>query len=493
MIQQTKTIKIVLIAIEDFASLAIRTLHSVLDKEGHDVTSIFLSEVSVTPTDEEMEKLLSLLKKIKPDIIGIRVLSNFFPIVSEISKKIKEKLNCLIIWGGVHPTLNPEQSLEYADIVCIGEGEKAILELVSKLSKNEDISKIKNLWIKKDGKIIKNEIRPLIQDLDSLPFPDFSNKNKIYITFKKVYVYKPDYDIYTHSYIYPIMTSRGCPFSCTYCVNSCLRKIYAGKGKYVRRRSVENVIKELVNVKRKFKSIKFIVFNDDVFTFDKEWIKEFCEKYKKYVNIPFYCYIHPKIIDEEVAKLLKGVRWYGAVTGIQSGSERVRKNIFNRYESNEEIVNCAWLLHKYKISSSYDIIQNPFETDEDKRETLNLLLSLPKPFRVRIFNLLFYPNYEITKFALQNGKISKKDVIGQTKEIIWQSRHYYHKKSKESMFWFCLYSMLGRRYIPNFFINWFSHNVLIRKYPNLFALFLFPLREFHYILIRRVLKSFISM
>ena len=169
------------------------------------------------------------------------------------------------------------------DAVCIGEGENAMLELVENLTAGESITEIENLWVKKDGQITRNPIRPLIQDLDQVPLPDHE-------LFRRVI---PDRIWYAC-----VLTGRGCPYHCTYCFNHAYRELYKGKGKYIRRRSVDNVLEELRELK-KHKCYRFVKFADDIFTLQHDWLEEFCPRYQEEIGLPFSCltranHVNPK-------------------------------------------------------------------------------------------------------------------------------------------------------------------------------------------------------
>ena len=259
--------KVGLIALYDLNSFSIRTLHSVLTKEKIYVDSLFFkcenpNNTMDKPSEKEIESLINFIKEKGYDIIGLSVRSSIFSLAKEISLKIRKlKCNTKIVWGGVQVTLNPNECVSYADFIVIGEGERAIVEI----AKNKDLSKIKNIYFKKNNKIIKNDVGYVEENLDNIPPPDFLGKNKYFFNDGKVI------PLNTSKYKtrYPIMTSRGCPFNCTYCCNNALRGIY--RGKYLRRRSVDNVIGELVKAKKDFPNLMSISFLDDVFTFDKIW------------------------------------------------------------------------------------------------------------------------------------------------------------------------------------------------------------------------------
>ncbi len=220
---------ILLISLYDSSALSIRCLHSVLKEAKYPVEMVFLKELVYNqmkkPTEKELHLLINITNKIKPDIIAMSVRSPFFEIAKEITQLLKKETGKMMVWGGIHPTILPNESIKHADIICIGEGEEAFLELVQNLETNKDISKIKNIWIRTNGKIIKNGIRPLLENLDKIPLPEYSNGGKYYINLDTITSKDPylDYNKY-----YP-MAGRGCPFSCTFCINSYLNKLFKSK------------------------------------------------------------------------------------------------------------------------------------------------------------------------------------------------------------------------------------------------------------------------
>lgn len=466
---------VILIALYDLDSFSIRTLHAVLKEAGFNVNSIFFKRLNPNntmepSTSDEINALIKLIKEIEPILVGISVRSTLFKLTSKITEQIKKAVDTLVIWGGVHPTTRPTQSIESTDIVCIGEGEEAVVELATKLSKGEEIDNIQNLWIKKGDKIIRNELRPLIQNLNSIPFPDFSNEDKFLVENGNILPLPHPY----RRTSYWIMTSRGCPFSCTYCCNNILRRIYKGKGKYVRRRSVENVIEELVHAKRRFENLTFVGFEDDVFTFDINWIRKFCDQYKKSVNIPFLCYCHPKAADEEIIQLLKDAGVMKMTMGMQTGSEEIRHKYFERYDTNEDIIRVARIFRKYKINCAYDIIMdNPLETEKDRRETLNLLLTLPRPFELHTHTLTHFPETNLTKLLLEKGMISENDVEDQKQESYerWTPTLDL-RRDKENLFWDNLYYLAKKRCVPQGFVVWLSHSNFLKRHPKPLTLLL---------------------
>jgi radical SAM superfamily enzyme YgiQ (UPF0313 family) len=247
------------------------------------------------------------------------------------------------------------------------------------------------------------------------------------------------------------MTSRGCFFSCSYCSNQEIKNVYDHYR--VRRRSVDNVMEEISSVLRDNPNIRRLYFNDDVFTFDSGWIKEFARKYKEKIGLPFFCYTHPKLVKEELIKGIKDAGCNLISMGIQGSSMRMR-DIFNRKISEEDLIKACQIITKYKFDQFYlDIIFSPFDTQEDYKEGLDLLLKLPKPFYVVIHTLTFFPKAGITEVALERGLISEKDIASNLSNPPHQLGNYRDILFTPGKKWWCLYNLCGKKFIPSSFIK----------------------------------------
>lgn len=210
-------------------------------------------------------------------------------------------------------------------------------------------------------------------------------------------------------------TIRGCPHSCTFCCNYNLRKLYLKKGNYIRKRSIRNVIEEVVNLKQKFPSIDFVWFTDDTFLIRSvEEIALFCKEYKKKVGLPFMCYVDPLTFDETKLRLLIDAGLKRIEMGIQTGSEKINKNLYNRFVTNERLIAVTKIINKYShkmVPPEYQIIiANPYETEKDVLSTIDLIQKLPKPYFLQPFALVFFPGTQLYYKARNDGIIkSKKD------------------------------------------------------------------------------------
>ncbi|MBW2989052.1 B12-binding domain-containing radical SAM protein [Candidatus Woesearchaeota archaeon] len=454
--------KVVLVAPYSYNHIGVRQLHSIIEKEGFEVHTIFFKRSfdsirgPLAFSEKEIGLFREMIEKINPDFVGFSFISSFLELVNRLSEEVRKISKCRIIYGGTHPTIYPESCIKHADAVCVGDGEDAIIEYL----KNPERKDIMNMHI--GG--IRNEIRPLRQDFDDIPFLDFSEKNKYYIEDEKVGHVN---EILKRKKEYPMMTSRGCPFLCTYCCNSQLKGIFKGKGPYLRRMSPKRVVDELEYAKNNYE-IEKIEFWDNVFTYDEKWIKEFCEMYKQRVNLPFFCLAHAKLATYTILKMLKEAGLENMIIGIEAGSERVRKRYFKRYESNQDILNAAKSLNELGIKAVYDLmVENPFENEEDKRETLNLLMQIPKPFGLIIYSLTFFPNIPLTQIALDEGviNISEKD----EKKVL--SEHYsrpINLKRKKDLFWNSIFILILIN-VPNKVVERISRISFLKKYPKLLA------------------------
>ncbi|MBU1996372.1 MAG: B12-binding domain-containing radical SAM protein [Candidatus Omnitrophica bacterium] len=382
--------------------LGVASIAAVLQKAGHDV-EIFIDHQFYNDENinikwlhkifDQKVSLISKVKSFKPDIIGFSVVSDFYQWACQIAELVKEELDVPIIFGGIHPTSAPDRVLKnnFVDMVCLGEGEYPLLDIAESMKNGELDYSIKNIWFKKDGKIIKNEMRPLIKDLDQLPMP-----------LKDLYYSKGSH----FSTSYYIMASRGCVYSCSYCCHSYLKTLYKGGGPYFRQRSVDNVVKELLIAKEKYK-IKHIRFFDDSLGVNIKWLEEFSNKYSNKVNIPFMCYMHPSHTSKRSVELLKNAGCCEIEIGVQSLNESIRKTILNRHVSTADIRDSIQLIQTHGIKVVADnIVGLPNQTEKDLIEMANFY-NENRVNRIYFFWLRFYPGTPITESAKQKGLLNE--------------------------------------------------------------------------------------
>lgn len=441
---------------------------AMLRAHGHSSSVLFLyrrnkirywTAPQLIPTDEEIELMVEKLKS--ADLIGISVYYISLEAAKKLTAAIKSRLKAPVIWGGRHPTLAPEECIEFADMLCIGEGEEVVLELADTLSAGKDIRNIRNLWIKRNGSVIRNVPRPLLNNLDEIPPIEFPLQDCHCVSCEGKFNPNGSHDHIT-------FTSRGCLFSCTYCGEKDWRRSCKVKNNF-RVRSPTNVIRELERIKTD-PAIHFIYFQDALFPYNSEWIKEFSFLYKKRVGLPFCARLHPALIKNAEVKLLKEAGLQRLDVSIESASERVRRKIFNRQVSDSQIV----AAHNSVLSAGvakYNLLliaDNPWETDEDKQEALDFLMKLNGTFKLVLFTLVFYPKHELTEKALNAGLINEYHFLWAKRQMDIPVQTFY-KRSKEDTFWLVILLLFVLYYRHHFFpkklILAINRCTLIKRHP----------------------------
>ncbi len=324
-------------------SLGVRQLCASLRARGHECELVFLKqfrwEVLTPVSTREEELLFSLLQDFQPDLVGISITSSLTSdLAYEVADKIRAKLGVKVILGGAHPSVAPEESLEHADFICQGEGEEALLELVARLVCGGATDDLPNIWTVKDGQVCRNEVRPLVQDLDQYPFAAFGDEQCLLVEDDTIYRYDPA----MRGPVYHTIASRmTCPFNCSFCGGTFLRHVlYAGKGKRRRYRSVDHLISEIKQARERWPQLESVMFWDEVFGVrpPEGWLEEFCERFPRELGMSFMTWGHPGLVTDPLIKQLKAAGLTRVVVGVESGSEQVRREVLNRRETNEQVI-----------------------------------------------------------------------------------------------------------------------------------------------------------
>ena len=329
-----------------------------------------------------------------PDVIAFSTMTGMHPWVVEVAGSIKGFLpQCLIVVGGPHPTFFPEIIKETAiDIICRGEGEDAIVELADALASKVKYENILNLWVKlEDGSIIKNDVRSLQQDLDILPVPD-----------RTLYSAYPELSGTT---VKVVISSRGCPFDCTFCFNHQMAELYRGKGRYVRHRSPAGVIAEIQSIKDN-EQVKRIYFADDTFALDRNWLKDFLPLYGEKIGLPFHCLIRINQIDRDIAGMMRKNGCETVFFGIESGDETIRNEVLKKAITDADIRSGAAILRQAGITfRTYNIVGFPGETFDEALKTVALNIEIETDFPwCSIF--MPYPGTQLAEYAMEHGYLS---------------------------------------------------------------------------------------
>lgn len=363
-----------------FEYLGVMYLSAMLKKHGH-AAEMFI------PGDEE--SALREIEAFSPDVIGFPCTTGAHIWALDFAGKARKRTGAVILFGGAHATYFPEIINEpQVDAICRGEGEYAVLDLADKIDSGKDISDTLNCWVKKDGRVVRNGQRPLVENLDDLPFPD-----------RDLYVRKYPYLDRTQK---AFIGGRGCPFDCTFCFNHALIKLYQGKGKAVRYRSVENLIAEIKEVRQRYR-LKTVYLQDDTFIINKKWVSRFVSVYPREVGLPFVCLIRADLADEETIRGLAGAGCKNVFFGVETGGEDLRNTLLKKKVTDEEIRKAAGLLKRYRISfRTYNILGLPGETYEDALRTVSLNAEIGTDYPwCSLFHP--FPGTELAEYAREKG------------------------------------------------------------------------------------------
>ncbi|HOW96190.1 MAG TPA: radical SAM protein [Kiritimatiellia bacterium] len=332
----------------------IGSICAVLKQAGHEVELLVLSE-------PDRDRIAEAVRRFNPGLAAISLTSAEFDVACAMGGILGREHRLPVILGGIHPTLRPEESIAADGVfaICIGEGEYPILELCEALERGADPAGIRNLWVRRNGTIHRNELRPLLSRLDDLPFPD-----------RKVFRFD---DLVRDFPEAEFMGSRGCPYPCAYCANHSLLQLYRGHGPYVRYRSVDRLLDEMDAVVRHYPGIEWLGFHDDTFTMSRRWLSEFCEKYPARFQLPFWCNSTATLLNEDTVACLKKAGCYEVRVGVESGNDRLRMDVLRKKVRREDIVRAFRLLREAGIQGySFNMIGLPHETPGTIRDTIRL-------------------------------------------------------------------------------------------------------------------------
>lgn len=431
-------LKVALIApYSDISAIGVRTLSAIIKSHNHEVRLIFLpyqvSEIEYKPDfvfkykPDILDNVHVLVKDF--DVIGISLMTNYLENAIDLTVYLKKELEKkLIIWGGIHPTLDPENCLEYCDILCLGEADDAFPEFLDHIERGKDVKTLNNFFFKDNGKIMRNRLRSPVQNLDSLPFQDYSldddwvlskNDDKLIKMDKETlekYLTRESATKKRGTLFYQTITSRGCPYRCSFCCWSKIKDIQPDCNQ-LRRRSPRNVIGELKQIIDKYPFFREITFSDDSFFGSPiDYVKEFSELYKKQIGLPFQCLAGPTTITDEKMDLFVDAGMKNIQVGIQAASERILE-LYNRPTTIKQLEKAVMTIHKYIPAIHppiYDfILDNPYETKDEIIETLEFIQRIPQPFFLQIFSLVFFPGTKLYDMAIKDRIIKDpfKDII----------------------------------------------------------------------------------
>ena len=400
-------------------SIGLRYVATYLKAAGHEVETIFMSSRRDTAKPDWTPAAISdLVERCRDrDLIGMGLMTNTFHRSCLLVDRLRSAgVRAPIVWGGTHPTVAPEESIEIADVICVGEGEEPMLQLIEALEAGRSPLGVGSLGFRAGGPFgnktnVRNEVRPLEKDLDHYPFRDYE-PGPHWVAGREGLEPATLHNLRGTLHRLRIETTRGCPYPCTFCNNAALLKVYRGKGAWVRKRSADNCIAEINLARKCFPTIEAVNIVDDLFFVrSEEEIEEFAIKYKQQVDLPLELDAFPNTISEPKVRSLARVPISLISMGVQSGSQGTLRDIYNRPTKIEDIVAGINVFSKYKIPTEYHyIVSNPFEPEANVVETMRFIADHHKgPSTLRVFPLMFYPGTPLYDRARAEGLIGARD------------------------------------------------------------------------------------
>ena len=334
----------------------VASLSAVLKEAGHQVSLYHLT--SPVPRRD----FQATLRRESPDLVGFVTMTREYPQVKEYVLWTKDALDVPVICGSYHPTTLPEEVIgtEGVDMICRGEGEEAMLELVELMDSGEDYRQVRSIWVKEGDTIHRNPVRPLIEDIDTLPLPDFA-----VFDFRRL--------ISTRINTGVVILSRGCPYSCTYCSNKRMRDIYPNRNRYSRFHSPEYSIDYLKKLISTYPGIKYLNFRDDILPWKGGWLERFTTLYRREIGLPFICNYRANLVTPEVVRMLREAGCYQMFFGVESGNDFIRNQVLNRHMSREKIVKAFEACREAGIKTvAYNMVGLPYEDKSKVLDTIKL-------------------------------------------------------------------------------------------------------------------------
>lgn len=359
-----------------YAPLGLLYIAACLEKESHKIEFLDFDNDNL-----DNDKFKNFVLKFKPEVVGITSTTSTINHAKQLARDVKNISNIPVIVGGIHATIAPEDTLkeEFIDFIVIGEGEISAAKLFNELKKKKpNFSKIKGIGYKEKGKIKLTVPQPLIEDMDSLPYPARHLLRNEYIP--------PDA---LDNPVTTIITSRGCPGRCTYC---CTKNIFGHKFRF---RSVKNVVDEIELLLSK--GIKEIHIMDDNFTVHKQRVLDFRDEIlKRRIKTTFLFAngLRADKIDEEILKALKDIGVLSVGFGVESGNQKILDII-------KKDIKLDTVRKAYKLSKRFGfetwgffIIGLPGENKNTVRDTIEFAKELEPDF-AKFLILKPYPGSEV--------------------------------------------------------------------------------------------------
>ncbi len=414
---------------------SLRVLAAVLARAGHDVVQVFCPDQAVDARrraiGEEFRNEVPFPETLVEDIadvcadarfVGLTVMTNHFERAADLTARLRRRVRAPLVWGGIHPTVRPEECLRFADAVARGEAEETLPAFVRRLEAGEEWWRTPGFSVRRDGDVVANDVPAPPAELGALPHPLYQ-PGKDFIQIRETGRLAPFTDdlfaVYTdlmspyanagvEGPLYMVAASRGCPHACSFCCSAYLKRLHAGYRR-ARCRPIGDIIDELAAARRRWPFLKFVWFSDDeFFSMPEESLAEFARRYPAEVGLPFRGLISAEAVTRERLEKLVPLGFFMAQMGVQSVAPALTRYYRRDWADRERIREAVAVMHDFApaFTPAYDIIiDNPRETTRERLETCRFISTLPRPFFLQTFSLTYYPGTEIYERARADGLI----------------------------------------------------------------------------------------
>ncbi|MEC7988219.1 MAG: radical SAM protein [Myxococcota bacterium] len=460
-----------IISLWDVENNAVRILAATLRAAGFKVVEIYfkdwISNSLEAASDAQLENLARIIRREELNLAALSIRASAYAHQAQIiTEFLHNELDLPVLWGGMHPTMAPDDCISKTDMILKGEGELALLDFMNALKHSKSVDDFldsKNVWFRRSGEdVVKNSLRPLVQNLDDLVFRDYTSHNEKYFIYGRSYVVG---DPMHGDPVFQMMGSRGCIYKCSYCYNSTYKKdVYPGQ-KWFRVRSPASMVEEIKQARGHW-DFKRIRFDDEVFNFHLDWLKDFSKIYPKEIGLPFEIFIEPKLVNEHRMSILRDAGLKNVYMGVQS-SERVTGHLYDRRVKNQTIADIAETYHRLGIKPHFQLIfDDPVSTEEDKKKLFEMIATFPHPYDLYLFSMTVFPGSELNHKLIQSGLISRYDIEGDNTKTFNQHRiNLSYPRPVEDTFWIALTQMLSKQFVPRPLLFALAKSEILRKHP----------------------------
>lgn len=355
-------------------------------------------------------RLIDRIVEYKPDILLYSSFTSTLGRYIEFDERVKRRYPAFSIIGGPGPTFD-WKCIEHStiDAGCVGEGEDALLAFLR--NNNQPAG---NIFMR--GESGPKSFTDLVA-LDTLPIPD---RSQVYL----------ENSILKDMPSKQFISGRGCPFNCTYCFNHQFHAMFKDRGQYVRKKSVDYLLEEINQVKRRY-GLKNVAFSDDTFIVDKTWFAEFCARFPREVGLTYNCSVRANLVDKDIAQMLRESGCAGVMWSIETADSKLRNNILKRAISDEQIELTVYWLDRYKVPFRIgNMIGLPGESIEQMLQTIRANINA-KPTLAYATIFVPFPGLSLTQYAIENGYYHPD--VPLPKNCFTESPLNYNSKEKDTI------------------------------------------------------------